>query len=161
MELKEITVNDIESHKEVLFLAMWKPEHEMPYGFEIMEAPHVKAYYNNWTSKDHDIGLFAMDGDKVAAIAQLRKKRSPTIRFADIPELVIAVKPHYQGQGIATHLINELINRNPSRGIRLNVHPENKKAISLYRKIGFEIYFEDEEGFISMILIHKKDTFFV
>lgn len=161
MQIKDVSINDIDSHKEILFLAMWKPENQIQYDFNIMEAPHVKAYYDKWNKKENDIGLFLMDGNKVAALAQLRKKRSPTIRFSDIPELVVAVKPEYQGQGIATQLINELIQRNPSRGIRLNVHPENKKAISLYHKLGFEIYYEDEEGFISMILIHKKDTFFI
>lgn len=161
MLLKEITIDDIESQKEILFLAMWKPENENPYGFEVMEEPYAKAYYDRWTEKENDIGFFAMDGDKVVGIAQIRKKRSATLSFSDIPELVIAVKPEYQGKGIATLLMKEIIKKNPARGIRLNVHPKNTKAIRLYLKLGFETYFEDEKGWKAMILIHKKDTFFI
>lgn len=161
MELKEITIDDIESQKEVLFLAMWKPEDEKQYSYEIMEEKHVKDYYEHWLKDSNDIGLFAMDGDTVAGLAQLRKKRSPTVRFADIPELVIAVKPEYQKKGVATRLILELIKRNPARGIRLNVHPKNKRAIKLYKNLGFETYYVDENGFISMILIQKEYSFFI
>lgn len=137
MNYKIITNDDLDLQKEFLFLSMWLPDDEEPYTFDIMDAPFVKSYYNNW-GKDGDFGLFLMIDDKPVAMAQLRKKSSPIVSIADLPELIISVKKEYQRQGLGFKLLKEIIDNHSDKGLRLGVHPENKKAISLYKKFGFE-----------------------
>ena len=55
----------------------------------------------------------------------------------------IAVAEGYRGQGLATKLINMLINKAKNEGYQrviLDVDFKNPKALKLYQKIGFKIY---------------------
>jgi len=54
----------------------------------------------------------------------------------------IAVKEKYKQKGVATSLINTLIDKLKEKGIvslTLEVRPSNTPAISLYKKLGFKV----------------------
>lgn len=58
----------------------------------------------------------------------------------------IFVLREYRKRGIATDLINEfiaLLNKKGYKKIHLSVNVKNKKALSLYKKLGFEMYHYD------------------
>jgi len=59
----------------------------------------------------------------------------------------IAVYPEYRGMGIGTYLINFLKNKIKDRNLNLvlDVETENKRAINLYKRLGFKV-------------IRRKDT---
>lgn len=137
MNYKTVTNNDLKIQKEFLFLSMWLPDYEEPYTFDIMNEPFVKSYYKNW-GKDGDFGLFLIIDDQPVAMAQLRKKSSLIVGIADLPELIISVKEEFQGQGLGKMLFKEILDNHAKKGLRLGVHPENKKAISLYEQFGLE-----------------------
>lgn len=69
--------------------------------------------------------------------------------FADVTSVCgeaslnnIAVKEEYRQKGVATSLINTLIDKLKENGIvslTLEVRPSNTPAISLYKKIGFKV----------------------
>ncbi|MEM1509032.1 MAG: ribosomal protein S18-alanine N-acetyltransferase [Thermofilaceae archaeon] len=72
----------------------------------------------------------------------------------------IGVHPNYRRKGVATALLNEVINRFNARGVRivkLEVRVSNFPAINLYRKLGFEItgivekYYSDGEDAYMMV----------
>lgn len=61
---------------------------------------------------------------------------------ADRHELVIFVDGDYQGVGIGSRLLSELLDAHRKRGgetVMLSVEPTNEAAISLYQKFDFEI----------------------
>ena len=76
------------------------------------------------------------------------KLENTIVGFAGIKIIVdeaeimnIAVKENYRRQGIATLLLNSLINictENEIKTIHLEVNEENYSALSLYKKLGFE-----------------------
>lgn len=52
----------------------------------------------------------------------------------------VAVFPQYRGRGVATALLNALIEEAKKRGgefISLEVRPSNENAVRLYKKLGF------------------------
>lgn len=74
----------------------------------------------------------------------------------------LAVHPHYRGQGIGEHLLQDALNDAVIRGAQvatLEVRISNEAAVRLYRKFGFEIigerpryYRDNNEDALLMIL---------
>lgn len=61
----------------------------------------------------------------------------------------LMVKSGYENQGVATYLINQIINEAKTKGyngIGILVHPINERAIKLYKKIGFK--FEQRKQYL-------------
>ncbi|GAL35315.1 hypothetical protein JCM19240_3685 [Vibrio maritimus] len=112
--------------------------------------PHIKEYYSDW-GKDGDIGFFALSPDnKPIGLIQLRYKSSQTQKYADYPEIAMAVHPDYRGLGVASSLMQHLID-NSNSGLRLGVHPLNISAIKLYQKFGFCVYEVAKSGYPQMM----------
>lgn len=70
----------------------------------------------------------------------------------DVVWLGICVKPSYQGRGYGNKMMEKLMN-STTKPIQLSVDKENKRAISLYEKLGFNIFDEGES-----IFYMKHDT---
>ena len=49
------------------------------------------------------------------------------------------VRPEYRGQGIGSAFLEYMTRRYPGAILRLEVEEENEKAITVYRKSGFEV----------------------
>lgn len=73
----------------------------------------------------------------------------------------IAVTPEFQGKGIATYLMELMIDRarkNDSEGVSLEVRIDNEVAQGLYSRLGFEStfirknYYQDNTDAINMML---------
>ncbi len=151
MIFKEVTINDVDIQKQFLFTAIWQPENEERFEFNIMEERQAKAYYHNWGLKTGDIGFFAIENDKIIGLVQIRIKSSLTMNYSDLPEVVISVSPDHRGKGYGKILMEEIIKTNPYKGMRLGVHPENEVAINLYLQLGFKQYAITDNDFIQMV----------
>ena len=71
----------------------------------------------------------------------------------DIPSLGIMISRNYRGKGYSSILMNELhsiAKKVGSKKIRLTVFKENKKAISLYNKLGYEFSDKNEKELIGI-----------
>lgn len=78
--------------------------------------------------------LVAVYGQRVAGYVGSQA----VIDMADV--MNVAVDPQYRRQGIAEHLMDELINQLRGKGVNallLEVRVSNTPAISLYEKLGF------------------------
>ena len=51
----------------------------------------------------------------------------------------ICINKKYQGKGIGSQILNEIINNNSNKTISLQVFIQNERAIKLYTKLGFKI----------------------
>lgn len=91
--------------------------------------------------KKASIMLLAMDGEEIAGIATIHS--SAKIKARHDGELGIVVAKKYQGQGIGTELIRQLIGWAKGNGvttrISLDTRADNVKAVELYMKFGFVV----------------------
>ena len=84
--------------------------------------------------------IIGLIDDQIIAVAQLvRLKRK---RISHNSNFSISVKKEYWGEGIGTLILEEIIKYAKSSqtitNIHLSVNSENSRAISLYKKFGFE-----------------------
>lgn len=76
------------------------------------------------------------------------------LNFAQIT--LVAVDTRSRGQGLAYNLLSSILNE-IDKPIRIITWKENKKAIDLYKRVGFEIIGNDiNEYGINQILMEKK-----
>jgi len=91
--------------------------------------------------KEASIMLLAMDKDEIAGIATIHS--SAKVKARHDGELGIVVAKKYQGQGIGTELISQLIEWAKGNGvttrISLDTRADNVKAVELYLKFGFVV----------------------
>lgn len=91
--------------------------------------------------KKASIMLLAMDGEEIAGIATIHS--SAKIKARHDGELGIVVAKKYQGQGIGTELIRQLIDwakgNSVTTRISLDTCADNVKAVELYMKFGFVV----------------------
>ncbi len=89
---------------------------------------------------DH-LAVGAFEGDTCIGVARC-------IRFANRPavaELAVTVSPHHRGRGLASRLIAEVEALAAERDIaviEIDVHPENRGAVMLFRSLGFALRFD-------------------
>jgi acetyltransferase len=106
---------------------------------------------------DRDIALVTLDGEKcsdsqckLVAAARLTKKHG-----VDVVEFSILVSDVYQGQGIGSKLLRELIGHAKADGlhaIEAVVLPTNRSMIHVMEKEGFEFIYDKDEGVVKQYL---------
>lgn len=98
-----------------------------------------KAYFKSFTEKNFMI--VAIIDNKIIGSCSL-KTVEERIRISHRALLGICVSKEFWNLGIATLLIKYIIDKGSKAGlikIELEVRSDNKKAISLYKKMGFEV----------------------
>jgi ribosomal protein S18 acetylase RimI-like enzyme len=124
-----------------LHIALWDPP---PAGLrprEVLEAPHVRIYAEDW-GKPGDIGVVGeLDGRPIGACWLRRLPVGVGLASVDerTPQLGIAVVPGFQGRGFGRALMGAALRAAQEHGyhqVSLTVHPLNP-AIRLYESCGF------------------------
>lgn len=100
--------------------------------------PTTERQIRSWLSTLHGRGtnLLAWDGDRVVGHTGFAP------HDGDEPEFLVYVDPAYHGRGLGTELTRHAIAHAAAAGhraLRLNVDSNNRTAIAVYRKLGFEI----------------------
>ena len=74
---------------------------------------------------------------------------SPIVLKSRLPSASIGVKPKFQNQGLGKRLTKESLKFAKGKGyqIKLEVHQTNKKAIEIYKNLGFT-YLGDYDVYI-------------
>ena len=84
--------------------------------------------------------LIALDGELVVGNGVIERER--ILRYSHRATLSLTVLSEYSGQGIGSSLMKELLDFSRQSGLRtvsLEVRADNVRAISLYRKFGFDL----------------------
>lgn len=73
---------------------------------------------------------------------------------AELEIIDVFIEPEYQGNGYGDKLLKYILDNYKNRNYFLEVNVNNKKAINLYKKNGFEIltirkhYYKDEDAYV-------------
>ena len=103
-------------------------------------SPEREAkFIDRFAKSNNDLMLVALDGDKVVGNAIV--ERNKVKRYNHRAEISITVLRDYWGRGIGSRLMEMMIDFAKSAKIEslyLEVRGDNERAISLYKKYGFE-----------------------
>ena len=105
----------------------------------LIPAERERSFIRRFQNNKKDLMLVATVEGLIVANASIESSRIS--RFAHQGELSVTVLKKYWGQGIATRLIEMLLLHARENGITdvtLFVRSDNERAISLYKKCGFE-----------------------
>ncbi len=128
---------------EMMYQALFIEEGQKPFPPEVVYRPEIARYIKDW-GRAGDLGFIAEDARSNEPIGAVWSRLSSANDqgFAYIndetPELGIALRPEYRGQGIGTALLEHLLQaaRNLYPAISLSVSPNNP-AMRLYERLGF------------------------
>ncbi|MBN1501052.1 MAG: GNAT family N-acetyltransferase [Spirochaetes bacterium] len=151
--IRKTSNSDESKIKKMLYHAIHVPEGRPPFSESIIDTPELSIYYKNW-GKIGDSGYLAVCENKIIGAVWIRLFSSENKGYGYIsniiPELSIAIIPEFRNKGIGTDLMKTLFN-DPEvckyKTISLSVSKDNK-ALSLYKRFGFEVYSEDEKSYI-------------
>lgn len=106
-----------------------------------MDADSLKGHIIETKEHPACIMILAMDGDEIAGIGTISSGNKIKARHQG--ELGIVVAKKYQGKGIGSEIIRQLIDFCKNNGIttriQLDTRTDNELAVNLYKKFGFEI----------------------
>jgi ribosomal protein S18 acetylase RimI-like enzyme len=144
-KIRPVTSADEPFLWEMLYQGLFVEEGREPYPRDVVNRPHIARYVKDW-GRAGDLGFIAIDArsDEPMGAVWCRLSPEDDKGFAYIdeetPELGIALRPEYRGQGIGTALLKRLLEeaKNLYPAISLSVSPNNP-ALRLYERLGFEI----------------------
>lgn len=133
-----------------LYEAIFVPKgtHKPPYS--IIQLPELQVYIEDFGKRPDDISLVAEVHHLVVGAIWVRIMKDYGHIANDIPSLAISVFEAYRGHGIGTNLIKQmldLLKQKGYKGVSLSVQKANP-AVSLYKKLGFQINNENTEEYI-------------
>ena len=154
--IRKATTDDYSFLKEMLYASIYIPPGAEAPPPSIIELPELKYYIKGWM-KESDAGFIAkLKGENVgAAWARVSDTaHSGGYGFIDpaTPELCFAVKEKYRNRGLGTALMQALFKELQTKGyhkISLSVSKTNS-AVRLYKRLGFELYREQEEDYLML-----------
>ena len=105
----------------------------------LIPVERERSFIRRFQNTKKDLMLVAEIDGLIVANASIESSRIS--RFSHQGELSVTVLKRYWGQGIATRLVEILLSHSRENGItdvHLFVRSDNERAISLYKKCGFE-----------------------
>lgn len=140
LTLRPIRTDDVDFLWEMLYRASWSHLDPGATVASIRENSDLAHYVEGW-GRSGDTGLIACDGPARRGAAWVRflvaeQRESYAYVADDVPELAIGVSDGFEGRGIGTMLLTELLRTMPTTPIVLTARSTNP-AINLYRRHGF------------------------
>ena len=108
-------------------------------GFNISKESEAR-FIKRFADSERDIMIVALYGDLVVGNGVIEHEKIP--RYNHRATLSITVLREYCGRGIGTEIMSRLLSFSKEVGIRtvsLEVRRDNERAVSLYKKFGFEV----------------------
>ena len=156
VNIRAATVEDRDFLRDMFYEAIFVPEGEEKPDYAIVDEPVLQKYTYNWMLPT-DMGLVAeMDGTPVGMLwTRLFSAEAPGYGYVDdhTPEMSMAIRPEWQGQGIGKALMEHALKALGEQGyarVSLSVSKANEKAFGLYRSMGFSIVLENHEDFLML-----------
>lgn len=133
-----------------LYEAIYIPKGVEPPPKSIIEEPELQVYVKGFGKEKDDICFVAEVDRKVVGAVWVRIMNDYGHVEDGVPSFAISVYKEYRGCGIGTALMKKMLDTLRQNGYKkasLAVQKANY-AVSMYKKVGFEIIDENEEEYI-------------
>ena len=104
------------------------------------EAQQINMYQDFLKSRKDNLFILMVDETKIGFVD------GADVSTTEYEQGNICIAKPYQGKGIGTHYLTQLINSHPNQNISLRVFKQNP-AQNLYKRLGFEIVGETKTHF--------------
>lgn len=148
--IRELRSDEIGLLDDFLYEAIFVPEGETAPDRSIIQLPELQVYVEEFGSGPADVCYVAEADDQVVGAAWARIMNDYGHIKDGVPSIAISLCKQYRGHGIGAELLQKLLNGLRGLGygeVSLSVQKANY-AVRLYKKLGFEIYTEDDEEYI-------------
>ena len=119
---------------------------------EIIYRPELQVYVSGFGSKKGDLALAAEENGKIVGAVWVRIMNDYGHIDNETPSFAISLYKEYRNKGLGTALMKEMLVKLKLKGYKqasLAVQKENY-AVKMYKKVGFEIYDENDEEYIML-----------
>ena len=146
--------------KDFLYEAIFIPEGAEPPDRDIIERPELKVYYEDFGSGRADNCIVAEEDGRIVGAVWTRIMNDYGHVDDDTPSFAIALYREYRGKGTGTRMMEEMLKLLREQGFEkasLAVQKENY-ACRMYEKTGFVTVGENDEEYIMVCDLNKKDA---
>lgn len=127
--------------------------------WDMEKCPFTDKFYVEMKSGNRIVFIYKINNEFIGEGALVLEKKDYTIPNKRIYLSRLIVKKEYRNNKIGTQILDYLINKSKEWGyseISLGVDCDNKSAIHLYRKKGFEIYEHSYDEYGEFYKMMKK-----
>lgn len=147
--IREIKSSEYSVLSDFLYEAIFVPDGMEKPPRAIIEQPELQVYVASFGKKD-DWCLVAEAEGKIAGAVWARIMKDYGHIDNETPSLAISLYEEYRRLGIGTALMQAMLRLLKSKGYKqtsLSVQKANY-AVSMYKKVGFKVFSENEEEYI-------------
>jgi len=155
LHIREIKSNEYKVLDDFLYEAIFIPEGVEAPPREIINAPKLQVYVQDFGKQEGDSCFVAEVEEKIVGAVWVRIMNDYGHIEDGVPSFAISLYKEYRGLGIGTAMMKQMLEELKLRGYQktsLAVQKENY-AVKMYKSIGFEIVDENEEEYIMVCLL--------
>ena len=148
-QIREIRESEYPILSDLLYEAIYIPEGMDKLPKSIIERPELQIYIADFGKSD-DCCLVAETKEKIVGAVWVRIMNDYGHVDDETPSLAISLYEEYRRLGIGTALMRAMLLLLKDKGYKqtsLSVQKANY-AVDMYRKVGFEVFAENEEEYI-------------
>lgn len=157
MLIRPIKNNEIPLLIDFLYESIFQGNAEHLIPRTVIQQPEIWKYIDRFGEMDDDHCLVAEIEGYIVGAVWVRKISAFGFIEKNIPEFAISIYPEYRKQGIGTQLMKSMLLLLKEKGyekVSLSVQKDNYAA-EMYKKIGFEIYKENDQEYIMIYRFDK------
>ena len=148
--IRELNKNEKKVLDTFLYEAIFIPEGVSAPSKEIIYQPELQVYVKDFGKCEGDNCFVAQIGDEIVGAVWTRIMNDYGHIDNDTPSFAISLLKEYRNYGIGTVLMKKMLEKLKQQGYKqasLAVQKMNY-AVRMYKKVGFEIYDENDEEYI-------------
>ena len=150
INIRKINGNEYKLLNDFLYEAIFIPEGVEAPPREIINAPELQVYVQDFGTQKDDICFVAEVEGKIVGAVWVRIMDDYGHVEDGVPSFAISLYKEYRRRGIGTVMMKQMLTELKSRGYKktsLAVQKENY-AVKMYKNVGFEIVDENDEEYI-------------
>lgn len=155
IHIREIKSNEYNLLDDFLYKAIFIPEGVEAPPREIINAPELQVYVQDFGKREGDICFVAEVEEKIVGAVWVRIMDDYGHVEDGVPSFAISLYKEYRGLGIGTAMMKQMLTELKIRGYQktsLAVQKENY-AVKMYKNVGFEIVDENVEEYIMVCVL--------
>lgn len=155
INIRKINDNEYKLLNDFLYEAIFIPEGVEAPPREIINAPELQVYVQDFGTQKDDICFVAEVEGKIVGAVWVRIMDDYGHVEDGAPSFAISLYKEYRRHGIGTAMMKQMLTELKSRGYKktsLAVQKENY-AVKMYKNVGFEIVDENDEEYIMVCVL--------